>query len=232
MIKCKIYLILLASFIAVLNLNAQNHTALWNQYYQDLQLKNRLHLMSDASLRSMDAAHIPYIFQIRSGINYELIAKQLAIESGLWYSTDHLHQQSELRPHWQVTYNQHIGASKLYFRWRNEHRFLTSTKQNHYVLRSRLFAGFRFKLTELGKSKKGLFAGSEQELLLNLAGDQKFQDLDQYRIINYVGLRFSPSMEFSLNYFMLYRKNPIKDLNNFQSIIWLKIRHTIGSQKG
>lgn len=224
-------ILLLIAVITSFQLNAQNQPALWSQYYQDLHLKGRFHLMSDFSLRSMDIEQMPSILQVRTGLGFEIKPKKIAIETGIWYSNDYRKNQSEIRPHWQITFGKAFNQSKLYFRWRNEHRFLNVEDAHNYVLRSRLFAGFRFDLNDPTKHKTNLFAGTEQELLLNLQNNPKTLDLDQYRMIQYLGIKCSPSIEFSVNYFMLYKQNPIEDFSAFKSIIWLKMRHIITSKK-
>lgn len=219
-------------FFAVSQTHAQSNTQQWVQYYQNVDLSEKLGVMSDAGMRFQDYNTFS-TYLIRSGLYYNANSN---IKLGLgvaYFGTMNEGERSmgEFRVFQDAIAKQEAGRVEISHRGRVEERFFTiynpfgTSSYNTVRLRYRLLT--RIPLHNPSSDAQTRWdAMLGGELFFTVASSLNDQPLfDQKRFLGGLAVTVNPKLELSL----LYNYQGVSSVfsTTYDHVFWLGIKHQL-----
>lgn len=191
------------------------------------KITNKVDLLADVQLRSANQLNYLTTVLLRGGVSYNFNQKHSAaigyVYKGDWEHEDEATQYTlENRIFEQYRYDFKLKRTELMFRARLEQRFVKEENVN-FSQRARAFISAQIPLIADTAFSKGLYAGLQNELFVNVQHQQKVNNrfLDQNRSMASIGYRWSKKIDTEIGYLFWYQPE-MKDTyrrNVFQLMI-------------
>ncbi|UEG52223.1 DUF2490 domain-containing protein [Mucilaginibacter daejeonensis] len=197
------FLLLTVSYCAF-GQSVQNQGWLFINHKQ--QLDQHFDLLTDVQLRSADRYDYLTTVLLRTGISYNFNKKHSAA-LGYAYKYDQelmdgVYDRSyENRIFEQYLFNFKIRRTEMMFRARLEQRWLDE-QTIHFAQRGRAFLSAQIPLIADSAFTKGMYAGVQDEIFLNLQGKKQVNNstFDQNRAFVSLGYRWSKKIDTEIGY--------------------------------
>jgi hypothetical protein len=176
------------------------------------KLSTKFDLLADAQLRTADKYSYLNTLLLRTGLSYNLNKKH-SVALGYVYKGDWEHEDTgtayalENRIFEQYLYNFKIGRTEMNARARLEQRWVHEESTN-FSQRARAFISAQIPLIADTGFTKGLFAGIQNELFINVQHKQHVNrsTFDQNRTYATIGYRWSKKIDTEFGYMYWFQK--------------------------
>ncbi|TPN81683.1 DUF2490 domain-containing protein [Aquimarina algicola] len=209
----------------------------WIQYHQDIQLTKKWLWSSDIGYRWRDGFGQPTKYVIRTGFGYYIYPK-VRLSGGIAYLgkyTSGVVQETELRPHQQITYKHLIGNIKVNQRIRIEQRFFTSLiddmmNENKVHFRFRYFVMLDVFSIQFSKShffeKLSFLVGDE--VFVNIGKEDNYTMFDQNRFMISPTLYIDRNFSVSVTWNSQFAHVQLSKYNNrHTNVIWVQVKYKV-----
>lgn len=206
----------------------QSETQAWIFLTHTQKLSKKFDLLADIQGRTADRLAYGNTLLLRSALSFN-ITKKHALALGYAYKAD----REKMDADWLYSHEHRIYAQYLYqgswnrsevmLRSRYEQRWLKEEGDVHFSQRLRGFAALQIPLAADSAFTRGLYAGLQDELFLNVLGRRYVNNsvFDQNRAFFSIGYRWSKEIDTEIGYMYWFQKEMDDDFN--RHVIQLQI---------
>ena len=205
----------------------QHFNVIWAGYNNTIRFNKKWSLVSDAQLRTKDWAAQWMLYDIRSGLSYN-INEQVAVTGGfaLFRNAQYVGSQhffkNEWRPWEEISYQLKLNKINLLQRLRTEQRFIQEVVNNkktenyQYIFRLRYRFEWQFPLKE---NRFMLLAGNE--IMVNPGYINNTLFFDQNRTYAGINFKFNSKNNLQCQYIKIFQWYSNTNVLDDQNVIRL-----------
>jgi hypothetical protein len=211
----------------------------WIQYNNQLKLPGKLALISDISLRRIDAFSRWSQITFRTGLGYPLAENLQGVTGAACFTsyTNDALSRIEFRFFQEANMNTLFAKVSLQQRLRIEARFFKRVEEGSIQTETDFFFRFRYRLfaaIPVGKKKEEsvtkFFLNIGNEVFINAGKEITYNTFDNNRFLLGATLELNKRLSFSLAYINQFGQRSGPALYENSDIAYLGITHKIGKQ--